>query len=745
MYFKTSCIGFPTIGKKRELKFLIEKFWKNEIDESALESQAIGIIEANLKIQQALDLIPLGDFSFYDRMLDQTILFGLIPPRFGAIKEFYELYFAMARGKNALEMTKWFNTNYHYLIPELEEAAKPALNYLFLEKISQRYQKHFNSKHKFCLIGPHTFIKLAKGYRSFEQWFLILSKIYLEFLGQLKEQGLIYVQLEEPQLTKGCSAEELKLLRQFLAELQNLGLKVILQTYFERVPNLKEILSLPYFGLGLDFVSNTENLSELKQLGWPKDKALFAGVINGRNIWRADLRKTSELLQELSGIGATELYLQPSCSLLHVPVSAKNESELPRLLKDQLAFALEKLAELQLLKEQDTVAIEESASLCQKFARAAERSNKSVKQKAAALKEADFKRSLPFAQRKVKQQKKLKLPLLPTTTIGSFPQTAEVRKIRHDFRAGKISRETYLDFIKEKTISIIRQQEEIGLDVLVHGEYERTDMVEFFGEKLTGFATTLNGWVQSYGSRCVKPPIIWADVARKQPMTVSETTFAQSLTSKPVKGMLTGPVTILQWSFVRDDLERSEVTKQIALALREETLDLEKSGIKIIQIDEPALKEGEPLDQAKVNDYYKWAVAAFKLASSGVKDETQIHTHMCYAEFNDIIGHIAEMDADVISMESARSKEELLDVFKTFNYRNDIGPGVYDIHSPYVPTSQEIKEKIKRNLKYLRPEQLWVNPDCGLKTRKEEEVIPALKNMVNAVSEIRKKRCLALD
>jgi len=733
-----SNIGYPSIGDNRELKFLVEKFWKKEIKSGELSSSANELFQRNISKQSGLDIAPVGEFSFYDRMLDITVLLNLIPDRFKGLKSREELYFAMARGKDAMEMSKWFNTNYHYLIPELDPSLKPSLNRDFSDTLMSMFGGHFDEKHKYALIGPFTFVKLSKNYTDFDKTFKDVSAAYLDFISQLRSKGLKYLQLEEPYLVKGASTKELKLLEDFLSKAGEGGLKVILQTYFESVPDLKSVLSLPSFGIGLDFVSSGRNLKELKKAGLPKGKALFAGVINGRNIWKSDLNAAESLIKELGSlVSGGELYLQPSCSLLHVPVSAKCETGLPELLRDQLAFADEKIAELLVLKGAKAAELEKSSKSVKSFASSKERIRKTVRDRLSALKEKDFKRAASFSSRKKAQQSKLNLPVLPTTTIGSFPQTPEVRKTRLAFRKGEISQDKYREFIEGKIRELIKLQEDLDIDVLVHGEFERTDMVEFFGEKLSGFARTANGWVQSYGSRCVKPPLIWGDVERQRPMTVAEIKYAQSLTKKPVKGMLTGPVTILNWSFVRDDIPRKDVANQIALALRNETVDLESAGISIIQIDEPALKEGEPLAESAVEEYYRWAVASFKLSSSGVKDETQIHTHMCYSEFNDIISHIADMDADVISVENARSKGELLDVFKKFNYKNDIGPGVYDIHSPYVPKTEEMEEKIKDNLKYLKKEQLWVNPDCGLKTRRDEEVLPALKNMVEAAKRVR--------
>jgi len=736
MQLTTSNIGYPSIGENRELKFLVEKFWKKETGEKELESGAAKILEENLSRQSGLDLIPIGEFSLYDRMLDLTVLFNLIPERFKGIQNHYDLYFSMARGKGAMEMSKWFNTNYHYLIPELDDGIEPSLNQGFAQKLIGLYKKHFDEKHKYVLIGPYTFIKLSKNYKEFEAKFKSLSKVYVEFIASLNKEGVKFVQIEEPYLVKGISKKELELLEAFLSEISSKGVKVILQTYFEHVPELKSLCALPCYGIGLDFVSNEENLSGLKSKGFPKDKVLFAGIVNGRNIWKANLKKVQGMIKELSKI-TENLVIQPSCSLLHVPVSARSENSLPALLKDQLAFADEKIAELNTLKEGSIKAIEASGSQVSSFESSKERIKDSVRARSARLTKKDFQRATKFENRKKAQQEHLKLPELPTTTIGSFPQTAEVRKTRLAFRKNEIKAEEYKKFIQEKIKGVIKLQEDLGIDVLVHGEFERTDMVEFFGEKLSGFTRTSNGWVQSYGSRCVKPPVIWADVERQRPMTVEEIKFAQTLTRKPVKGMLTGPVTILNWSFVREDIPRKDVANQIALALRDETVDLEKSGISIIQIDEPALKEGEPLAEKKIKDYYNWAVDAFKLSSSGIKDQTQIHTHMCYSEFNDIIEYIDAMDADVISIENARSKGELLNVFKKFKYKKDIGPGVYDIHSPYVPNANEIKEKIGDNLKYLSRGQLWVNPDCGLKTRRDEEVSPALKNMTEATRQMR--------
>ena len=739
-------IGYPWIGEKRELKFLVESFWRKEKGRDELETGADAIIAENLRKQSVLDSVPLGEFTLYDRMLDLTVLFNLIPKRFEVTGDENKLYFDMARGKGAMEMTKWFNTNYHYLVPELTDDLTPKIN-TTKNKYLLMLRGHKQGSTKVTLIGPYTFVKLSKGYKDFSKWFDALSILYVELINALCSEGVKYVQIEEPALVQDIPKTDMKHLQSFLLKLRGCGAKIMLSTYFGSISHYKETVGLPVDAIGMDFVSNDENLANIKKYGFPKDKVLMVGIVNGRNIWMSDLKEKIALCQTLiKRIKPQELIISPSCSLQHVPVTAKFETSLPKVLKDNLAFADEKIEEILTIKKALTEGVSSvkeelkaNAKKLDELCCCGERNLQDVKARIKKLKASDFKRRSPFASRRKIQQKALGLPILPTTTIGSFPQTEEVRIKRMEFRKGKLSEADYKLFIKDQIKEVVTLQEEIGLDVLVHGEFERTDMVEFFGEKLSGFITSSNGWVVSYGSRCVKPPIIWADVKRKRPMTLEEITFAQSLTKKPMKGMLTGPMTIISWSFNRDDITKKDVAYQIALALNDEVLDLEKKGIRIIQIDEPALQEGAPIKNKDKLKYFDYGVKAFRLSASKVKDSTQIHTHMCYSNFNEIIRYIDLMDADVISIENSRSKGELLDVFKKFKYKKGIGPGVYDIHSPAIPTVPEMVNLIKRSLKYLSKDQLWVNPDCGLKTRGYKETVPSLKNMVDA-AEIARSR-----
>jgi 5-methyltetrahydropteroyltriglutamate--homocysteine methyltransferase len=746
MKIVASNIGYPSIGEKRELKFLIEGFWKGEKSRDELETGANAVLSDNLRRQSVLDSVPLGEFTLYDRMLDLTVLFNLIPKRFEVTGDETKLYFDMARGKGAMEMTKWFNTNYHYLVPELTDDINPGIN-ATRNKYLMMLREHSKSNKVVTLIGPYTFVKLSKGYKDFSKWFDAISDLYCELIKGLCREGARYVHIEEPALVTDIPKSDIKHLDKFLSKLKGCGAKIMLTTYFDSITHYRETVALPVDAIGMDFVSNKENLANIKKYGFPKGKVLMAGIVNGRNIWMSDLKEKINLCRALiKKIKPDELIISPSCSLQHVPVTAKYETSLPKVLKDNLSFADEKIAELltirKALTEGDSSVNKELKDNAKKLAElccCAERNLKDVKARLKKLKASDFKRKTPFTSRKIVQQKALKLPLLPSTTIGSFPQTGEVRHMRLAYRRGEVTEQQYKAFIREKINEVIRLQENIGLDVLVHGEFERTDMVEFFGEKLSGFVTSSNGWVASYGTRCVKPPIIWADVKRMRPMTIEEITYAQSRTKHIVKGMLTGPMTIISWSFIRDDIHKKDIANQIALSLSDEVMDLEKSGIKIVQIDEPALQEGAPIKEKDKAKYYDFGVKAFRLCSSKVKPQTQIHTHMCYSNFNEIIKYIDLMDTDVISIENSRSKGELLDVFKKFKYKKGIGPGMYDIHSPAIPTVEEMTDLLQKSLKNLKPDQLWINPDCGLKTRGYEETVPALKNMVRVAVEFRSR------
>ena len=747
MFIRSSNVGYPRIGEKREWKKALESFWNGQINEQQFieTMEHIRLDSIRKQVEKGIDLIPIGDFSLYDHVLDTAFMFGYIPERFQQIDNALEQYFAMARGTNgqhALEMTKWFNTNYHYIVPEIGQT-KPKLveNQLLKEYKLIKETSHIETKP--VLLGPITFLLLSKQYER-NEWRKHLAQlvpVYVELFKQLGEAGVSFVQIDEPILVQHIDDDIVDAFRDvyevFHRDVPNINL--ILQTYFDSVSHYREIVTLPVAGIGLDFVHDDgENVKHINIHGFPKDKILVAGIVDGRNVWKSSLAQKATLLHHLAGV-AEQLIIQPSCSLLHVPVTTKHEHALPTELVSTLSFADEKLDEIRMLTEymkgnatiDDLIKYDEQTNAYfSKFRQQQEQTND--------ITTVPLSRT-PYNERKKAQQAHLQLPLLPTTTIGSFPQTNDVRQARMRWKKGEWNDNQYKSFIKKEIAKWIKIQEQLQLDVLVHGEFERTDMVEFFGEKLQGMACTTNGWVQSYGSRCVRPPIIFSHIAYQQPMTVEETVYAQSLTNKPVKGMLTGPVTILNWSFVRDDISRKHVLMQLALAIREEVLQLEKEGIRIIQVDEPALREGLPLKKEKHASYWEDAVMAFRLATSSVKEETQIHTHMCYSQFEHMVHIIDELDADVISIESSRSHGELVSSFETYEYQKEIGLGVYDIHSPRIPTKEEIREQIERALRVLRPEQFWVNPDCGLKTRKEKEAIDALKAMVEAAHEYRQQ------
>lgn len=754
----SSNLGYPRIGGGREWKKALEAFWAGKLQETELVSRMEEIRLNHLRTQQAsgIDLIPVNDFTFYDHMLDTAAMFGLVPGRFG-----YEggevplsTYFAMARGSEgapACEMTKWFNTNYHYIVPELNGAEpqltvnKPLLAY-------REAKLRLGIEGKPVLIGPYTFLKLSKGYKTehFDKLLERFVPLYARILSELEQEGAQWVQIDEPILATSLTEADMERVAFVYKKLHEAAprLKLMLQTYFDAVDLYEHIAALPVQGIGLDFAHGLDKNSEhLLQYGFPADKTLGVGLIDGRGIWRSDLDARLRLLHTLSPIVPYErMMIQPSCSLLHVPVTAAHETKLEPTMRNALAFANEKLEELVLLTRavnEGPAAIaaelEQSRQAVQELNASPSRNNERVQSETSRIALQPSERSRPFAERRAVQQSKWNLPFLPTTTIGSFPQTLEVRQARKHWRSGEWSQEQYEAFIREQIRTWIALQEELDLDVLVHGEFERTDMVEFFGEKLDGFAFTSNGWVQSYGSRCVKPPVIYGDVEFTKPMTVDETVYAQSLTAKPVKGMLTGPITILNWSFVRDDIPRETVAYQIALALRREVEALERAGVEMIQMDEPALREGLPLKREDWQKYLEWSVLAFRLATSTVKDTTQIHTHMCYCEFHDIIDSIRALDADVISIETSRSHGELMLSFEEHTYDHGIGLGVYDIHSPRVPSVDEMVRMIDRALAVLDPELFWINPDCGLKTRGVDETIAALRNMVAAAKQYREQ------
>jgi len=751
-------LGYPRIGARRELKFALERYWRGEIDREALEAEGRALRAAHWRRQQeaGLDWIPVGDFSFYDQVLDHSAMFGVVPERFGwdGGEVDLDLYFRMARGRApsgapaaACEMTKWFDTNYHYLVPELARGQRFALSSRRLfDEVAEAAA--LGIRFKPVLIGPLTWLWLAKTRgEDFDRLELLddLLAVYGEVLDELARLGAEWVQIDEPALVLDLPPAWKQAFESAYNRLQAAPVKLLLTTYFGALEdNLGLALSLPTAGVHIDLVRAPRQLDAvLDRL--PPYKQLSLGLVDGRNVWRTDLDAALAVLEETATrIGTERLWVAPSCSLLHVPVSSCGEESLDEELRGWLAFADEKLDEIGLLRR---AMVEGRASVAGALAAARavqERRRNSarihrpeVAARLAAIDETMLSRRRPYAERRPLQRARLDLPLFPTTTIGSFPQTPEIRQARRDFREGRLDEGAYRARMQEEIALVVRKQEEYGLDMLVHGEPERNDMVEYFGEQLEGFAFTRNGWVQSYGSRCVKPPIIFGDVQRSRPMTVDWIRYAQSLTDKPMKGMLTGPVTMLNWSFVRDDQPRAQTCAQIALALRDEVLDLEAAGIKAIQIDEAALREGLPLRRAQWGEYLDWAVRAFRLTASGVRDETQIHTHMCYSEFNDIIESIAEMDADVITIETSRSHMELLDAFVDFEYPNEIGPGVYDIHSPNVPTVEEMVALMRLAAERIPPERLWVNPDCGLKTRGWEEVEPALRNLVAAARQLR--------
>lgn len=752
----SSNIGYPRIGEKREWKRSLESFWSGEITEEELLNQTGKLRLENLKKQQdaGVELIPVGDHSLYDHVLDTAATFGVVPKRYDyeGGKVDLHTYFAIARGvENAVasEMTKWFNTNYHYIVPELNDVEPKLVDNRAL-RFYKEAKEELGIDGKPVILGPITFLKLSKGYAEDDFGSLVKTFIplYVQVLKELAEAGATWVQIDEPIFSTNVSAEVVDYAKEvyeaFHKEVPEIN--VIFQTYFERIFHYEEIIKLPVQGIGIDFVHGN-SLEQLKAHGFPKDKVLAAGVINGRNVWRANLEEKFTLLETIKQFVADDqLIVQGSSSLLHVPVTKTLEESLDPIILGGLSFADEKLTEIVTLakgltsgKQSIEKEIEDSKQALAEFD-ATYRSNAEVKDTLDHLQDSDSVRALPFEERIKKQDQRFELPLLPTTTIGSLPQTAVVKQTRTKWRKGEITTSEYEAFVKDNIRKWIEIQEDLDIDVLVHGEFERNDMVEYFGETLNGFSVTQYGWVQSYGSRCVKPPLITGDVFWDQPVTVKESVYAQSLTDRPVKGMLTGPVTILNWSFAHDDVPGSTIMNQIALALRQEIKALEENGIKIIQVDEPALREGLPLNQEEWQEYLEDAAFSFRLATSSVEDDTQIHTHMCYSDFKDIFDAIDALDADVISIETSRSHGELIETFEKNTYRKEIGLGVYDIHSPRVPSINEIKGNITRALQTISPKQFWVNPDCGLKTRSEDETIAALKVMVQAAKEIREEQ-----
>ena len=743
-------LGFPRIGHHRELKQALEGFWSGAIDAQALNRIAAALRARHwfAQARAGIDHIPSNDFSFYDQMLDTTAMLGAVPARFshsgGPVSP--ELYFAMARGRQdagAMEMTKWFDTNYHYIVPELDGETQFALS---TSKALDEYNeaKFLGIATRPVLIGPVTFLKLARMRDGANCWALLpkILPLYAQVITTLAQAGAEWIQIDEPVLVADLNDAARAAFADAYAELGGLPVKLMLATYFGAVgDNLACLAALPVAGVHVDLVRAPDQLEEVCR-ALPQERVLSLGLVDGRNIWKAALTNAERLIERARALHGGPQMIAPSCSLLHVPVDLQIETKLDAEMKGWLAFATQKLDEVSALANaangrRDSDFFRENARAAGSRVTSTRIHDPAVLQRIASTTPQMAQRSPSFRERIGVQQSLLNLPLLPTTSIGSLPQTKELRDARARFKKGQIGEGIYERMLEDWTADAMRWQDEIGIDVPVHGEFERNDMVEYFGEQLKGFAFTERAWVQSYGSRCVKPPIIFGDVSRPAPMTLRWTMMAQRHTKKPVKGMLTGPVTILQWSFARDDQPRRDTCRQIALAIRDEVMDLERAGVKIIQIDEAALREGLPIRKAEWQDYLDWAVDAFKLTAAGVRPQTQIHTHMCYSDFNDIIAAVAAMDADVISIETSRSQMKLLDAFAGFSYPNDIGPGIYDIHSPRVPSQREMEDLLEKALQVLTPAQLWVNPDCGLKTRGWAEVKPALTAMVAAAKKIR--------
>ena len=755
-------LGFPRIGANRELKWTVEAYWAGKIDEEELRRRAAGIRRSHWSLQRQAGIthIPSNDFSLYDQVLDTSVMVGAVPERYDAPegKVGLDTYFAMARGRSAtdsapgvsaMEMTKWFDTNYHYIVPEINRnqvfslrSTKPVDEFLEAQALGLHTRP--------VLVGPVTYLLLSKSDDpAFDPLLLLegLVDVYENVLKRLAEAGANWVQMDEPALSLTLNDKQRSAFGRAYARLAAAvpGLSILVAVYFGDLrQNTKAALALPVRGLHVDLVRGRGDLENiLAKLG--EGVSLSLGLVDGRNIWKTDLKEAIATARRASSVlGNDRILIAPSCSLLHSPVDLDNEKKLDEEMKSWMAFAKQKVNEVASITR---VLNGESARVAKKLAaNAAAMSsrrtstrihNPAVKERSAALTPEMSQRLSPYPERRKAQQQVLRLPAYPTTTIGSFPQTPEIRRARASRNRGELTTEEYEQFIRQEIEQSVRFQEETGLDVLVHGEPERNDMVEYFGEQLEGYVSTSNGWVQSYGSRAVKPPIVYGDLHRPTPMTVDWIAYAQSLTRQPVKGMLTGPVTMLQWSFVRDDQPRSETCRQLALVIRDEVRDLERAGIRVIQVDEPALREGLPLRREDWNAYLEWAVECFRIATSGVEDRTQMHTHMCYAAYDDIIDSVAAMDADVISMENSRSDGTLLDTFRTHPYPNEIGPGVYDIHSPRVAETEEMSDLLRRAVDVIPPERLWVNPDCGLKTRRWEEVKPSLLHMVEAAKELR--------
>jgi len=716
---ETYAYGFPRLGKQREFKKTVENFWDKKISEQELFSR---IKEIELQIidtyKKYVDYYPSFEMTLYDNMLDTALMLGIYE-----FKDIYN-YFSLCRGKNALEMTKWFNTNYHYLVPEIDKNFTST-------KFQSKWNKLESTQDGIAyIIGGFTFLKLSKGYKKedFKELLIKLVEPYKKNLSQFKK-----IHIDEPAFVLDLSDEEIKIIKQFYNQIAETGIDIYLFTYYDSVDFLEHLYELPVKAIGLDFIYGKENFDRIKKIGFPDDKTLIAGIVDGRNVWRSNINQKVEVLKELSKY-AKKIMASNASPLYHLPVTIKSETELPKELINMLSFAEERLFELQLIKKMYNGEIAETDWYKEtEFGK-----DKKVQERIQNLKEENFIRKVPYSERKKIHSEKLNLPLFPTTTIGSYPQTPEIRNRRKQFKAGEITKEEYRQFIKSEIKKLIELQEDIGLDVLTHGEFERTDMVEFFAQRLNGIATTKQGWVLSYGTRGYRPPIIYGDISRPGPMTTEEILYAQSLTDRPVKGMLTGPVTIIAWSYVRTDVNLKDVAYQIALCLQDEIKDYHKAGIKIVQIDEPAFREKAPLKKRAWHEYFDWAVKAFRLASN-VNPEIQIHTHMCYSEFGEIIEYIVNLDFDVISIEASRSKADIVEDFKKVNFDRQIGLGVWDIHSPLVPSIEEMEKVVKKALAILPEENFWINPDCGLKTRKWDEVIPSLKNLVRLAQKLREE------
>ena len=750
---KVHNLGFPRVGSMRELKFAQEGYWSGKSTKEELLKLASEIRKINWEHQKSLDLVAVGDFSLYDQVLDMSFTLGNIPQRARNYSgDVLDNYFRVARGRSvdpkqaisAAEMTKWFDTNYHYMVPEFEMSTTFKLDATrIIDQITEA--KNLGLKPKPVIIGPVTYLAIGKEKDNSNKLDLLpkLLDTYVELLEALVAQNIEWVQIDEPILVTELSVELKKAFEISYAKLNNPKLKILLATYFGSLQdNLETISKLPIAGLHIDAVNGGAEVDAV--ISKMSGKVISLGVVNGRNIWKSDLNAILDWLEPIANKLGDNLWIAPSCSLLHVPVDLSSEKKLDSEISSWLAFAIEKIKEIEVItnainygraKVENELAQNKQSLNSRKNSTRVH--NPSVQAELAKVDASWGMRKGTYLERQVKQLPVLNLPKFPTTTIGSFPQTGDIRSARSKFKSGEITENAYQDAMRKEIIHSIKEQESLGLDVLVHGEAERNDMVEYFGEQLQGYAFSQFGWVQSYGSRCVKPPILFGDISRPKAMTVEWIKFAQSQTLKVMKGMLTGPVTILNWSFVRDDQPRSTSCAQLALAIRQEVLDLEKAGIKVIQIDEAALREGLPLRKSQWKEYLDWAVGAFRIAANGVGDQTQIHTHMCYSEFNDIISSIADMDTDVITIETSRSDMELLDAFDSFKYPNEIGPGVYDIHSPNIPTQEHIVSLMQKAAQKIPAERLWVNPDCGLKTRQWSEVTPALTNMVAAAKTLR--------